>query len=232
MESEDKNSVFVVELMLGPVDSSHIVRTIDYWLENRKNVRRNVECKAVLIGERIIDSRFGEVVKFLTNSMPLVVKEVAALQLGGTMTLHFTTIFRSADLEERVESAEATPVNAEFWAKKDKQTLDVANAVVAILRDVDSSVSPNFTQGYINVRVGNRTQGFIGFRSIKGRVRISVKVEDASTWRKRLTSAGLQVIQTDKTDNKVRILVTQDDILKKRSTIKSLAKAGYDYWLG
>jgi len=233
LESEDKTVVFVVELMLGEVDSGHIVRTIDYWLETQKSLPRNVECKAVLIGERIIDSRFGDVVKFLAKSIPLVVKEVAALQVRNTMTLHLTTIFRSDDLEERAGNEEETvPANAEYWAKKDSQTLNVANAVIAILRELNSSVSPNFAQGYINVRVGARAEGFIGFRPVRGKVRLSVKVENASGWRRRLASSGLQVIQTDKTDNKVRLLLTEEEVRKNKRSIKEIAKAGFDYWFG
>lgn len=232
LEAMDKTAVFVVELMLGPVDSTHIVRTIDYWLDTQKKLRKNVECKAVLVGERIVDSRFGEVVKFLTKSMPLVVKEVAALQIGDVMTLHFTTIFRNSDLEEETEESEVTLVDRDFWIRKDEQTLSVAEALIPLLKDLNPVISPNLTRGYINVRVGNRAEGFIGFRPVRGNVRISVKVENALPWRKRLGRSGLSVIQTDKADNKVRLLVTEKDVSKNKALLKDLLSAGYDYWFG
>lgn len=231
LESQDKGTVFVVELMLGPIDGSHIVRTIDYWLDSQKNVKANVECKAVLIGERIVDSRFGEVVKFLTKSMPLVVKEVAALQVGNAMTVHFTTIFRSDDLEPRAKEEPTAPVDAAYWFKKSKQTLGVAQVVIKMLQDIDASISPNFTQSYISVRVGNRTaSGLAGFRPFRGKVRFSIRVEDASPWRKRLAKSGLQVLQTDRADNKVRLGVTREDISKNIRMVRELSQAGYDFW--
>jgi len=229
LESEDKNTVFVVELMLGPVDSSHIVRTIDYWLDSRKTLKANVECRAVLIGERIVDSRFRSVAEFLTRKMPLLVKEVAALQVGNMMTVHFTTVFRSDDLEPRADVLGS--FDRTSWLKKSKETVEVAEAVIKMLQRFDDSISANFRQGFIGIRVGNKpVLNFVAFRPFRGKVRFSIRVEDASPWRKRLAKSGLQVLQTDKTDNKVRMAVTKEDVLSNKVMLKQLCNDGYDFW--
>ncbi len=231
LESEDKSSRFVVELMLGPLDGSHIVRTIDYWLSEENVKAKNVECKAVLIGERIVDSRFGKVVEFLAKKMPLVVKEVVALQVGNAITVHFTTIFRSDDLEPLASEETTVPLDRESWLEKNKKTVEVAEAVIKILQKFDPSISPNFRQHFIGILVGNRpVLNFVSFGPFRGQVKFRIKVEDPAPWKGKLKKAGLQVLQSDRTDNKLRIAVTSEDILKNGRMLTQLCRAGYDFW--
>jgi hypothetical protein len=234
LESEDKSSRFVVELMLGPLDGSHITRTIDYWLNEKNVTPKDVECKAVLIGERIADSRFYEAVKFLASKIPeLIVKEVAALQLGNAMTLHFTPMFRSNELEEQRANVEQPPLPdpPAYWRARSKVTLEAAEAVIKMLREFDDSIKPNFNRHSIGLLVGNKpVLGLVSFRPIRDKARLSMRVEDALLCRKRLAKAGLQVLRPDSDDNKVRLAVTKEDVSRNERLLRQLCKDGYEFW--
>ncbi|MGA8492613.1 MAG: hypothetical protein WB711_19475 [Terriglobales bacterium] len=232
LESEDKSTIFVVELMLGPPDASHIVRTMDYWLREKNANARDVEYRAILIGEKIVDSRFVEVAKFLTSRIPeLVVMEVAGLRVGNKVTLHFTTILRSEDLEPLVSEERTLPFDREAWLGKSKKTVEVAEAVIKILQKFDPSISPNFRQHFIGILVGNRpVLNFVSFGPFRGQVKFRIKVEDPAPWRDKLKKAGLQVLQTDRTDNKVRMAVTKNDLSKHERMLTQLCKDGYEFW--
>ena len=60
----DEESRFEVELMLGRLDESHIIRTIEYW-DIERNRYPGIEHKAVIIAEDIT-SRFFNILGLLT----------------------------------------------------------------------------------------------------------------------------------------------------------------------
>jgi hypothetical protein len=68
--ADDKENQYryAIELMLGKLDKSHIVRTIDYWLRERAREKREEwQTVAVIIAEDVRNSRYFNVVKFLTE---------------------------------------------------------------------------------------------------------------------------------------------------------------------
>lgn len=87
LKDEDDEVFYTVELMLGTVDASHIVRTIDYFL--REQTRSETEGwthVAVLVAEDIRHSRFLNVVEYLSKKMPLIAMELSALLVGDYVT--------------------------------------------------------------------------------------------------------------------------------------------------
>lgn len=96
---DEKNEViYVVELMLGALDESHIVRTVEYWLRERdRKSHEDYELVAVLAAERVLESRFVDVVRFLSRQMPLLLMEISALQVENRLTLKFTRVFDRAN---------------------------------------------------------------------------------------------------------------------------------------
>ena len=67
----EEQSRFVVEIQLGKIDSSHIVRTIEYWdNENKRNPK--YKYYAVLIAEEIT-GRFFNVLNILYKVIPIIV---------------------------------------------------------------------------------------------------------------------------------------------------------------
>lgn len=74
--AEDKENQYryAIELMLGRLDKSHIVRTLDYWLREKAREKRDEwQTVAVVVAEDIRSSRYFHVVKFLTEKMPMQV---------------------------------------------------------------------------------------------------------------------------------------------------------------
>ena len=69
---------YEVEVMLGPVDESHIIRTIEYWDVERQRYPTLQHC-AVIVAEEIT-SRFFNVIRLLNRAVPLV-----AVQLAGKL---------------------------------------------------------------------------------------------------------------------------------------------------
>lgn len=64
--SGDRNSArYVVEIQLGSTDPEHIIRTIEYW-EQEKHARPDVDHVAVIVAEKITE-RFYNVIALLNR---------------------------------------------------------------------------------------------------------------------------------------------------------------------
>ena len=79
MESSDRKNLFVIEVMVGEIDESHIVRSILYWL-TEKNMENGKNTYPILIAENF-NNRFFEVLYFLTRFIPFILLQVTVLGL-------------------------------------------------------------------------------------------------------------------------------------------------------
>src|SRR5436309_2300523 len=65
---EENGILYPVELMLGEVDESHIIRCVEYWLtESRKLSNKDWSVIAMLAAENIRESRCFPVIEFLSQ---------------------------------------------------------------------------------------------------------------------------------------------------------------------
>ncbi len=67
MMSPDTSTMYEIEIMLGPTNESHIIRTIEYWdIERRRFPSR--EHRAIIIAEQITN-RFFNVIALMTKPL-------------------------------------------------------------------------------------------------------------------------------------------------------------------
>src|SRR6266508_4877412 len=78
---------YEAEVMLGAVDESHIIRTIEYWDVERKRYPQYDHC-AVIIAEEIT-ARFLNVITLFNGTIPLIAIQMNALRFGGQLALVF-----------------------------------------------------------------------------------------------------------------------------------------------
>src|SRR5262249_22319450 len=88
-DSED-DTMYEVEIMLGETDETHIIRTIEYW-DNEKRRWPQRQHIAVLIAEHI-NRRFFNVIHLLSHSIPIIAIQVALIQSHDKKTLFFTKV--------------------------------------------------------------------------------------------------------------------------------------------
>ena len=76
MSDPESETRFEVEIMLGALDESHIIRTIEYWDVERQRFPTH-DHRAVIVAEEIT-SRFFNVIRLLNRAVPMI-----ALQLNA-----------------------------------------------------------------------------------------------------------------------------------------------------
>lgn len=90
LQDADTNRRYEVEIQLGKTDESHIIRTIEYW-ENERKHHKQFDHVAVIVAEEIT-SRFLNVISLFNGTIPLIAIQMNAVQLGGVVSLVFTTV--------------------------------------------------------------------------------------------------------------------------------------------
>jgi len=77
LKDPEDDSMYEVEVMLGETDESHIIRTIEYWDNERRRWPQRQHF-AVLVAESIT-RRFFNVIQLLSNSIPIIAIQVNLL---------------------------------------------------------------------------------------------------------------------------------------------------------
>ena len=70
MGDPDGETRYEIEVMLGELDTSHIIRTIEYWDMERQRYP-TLEHRAVIVAEEIT-ARFFNVIRLLNRAVPII----------------------------------------------------------------------------------------------------------------------------------------------------------------
>ncbi len=95
--------MYEVEVMLGETDETHIIRTIEYW-DNEKRKWPQRQHFAVLVAEHI-NRRFFNVIHLLSHSIPIIAVQVSMLIANGKKSISFTKVL---DTYEEVDDGTVT----------------------------------------------------------------------------------------------------------------------------
>lgn len=223
---------FVIELMLGEMDASHLMRVMDYWLKRKsQDVDSDLEVVAVLVAEKVLLSRYFPLIQFLAQKLgshlPIIVIEMTALRVGGQMTLTFTKVIDSAQEEIVDDDIEGrVPTDHGYWISRSSEDgMYVVDKLISFLREIDSSISAKYNTGYIGITKGNRSNNFVWFSPKLNFVRVNVKVLDTESWQERLAGIGLEVIEAS--GKLVRFRLKKDQVDDSAALLKELLKASY-----
>ena len=152
--------MYEVEVMLGETDESHIVRTIEYW-DNEKRKWPQRQHYAVLVAESIT-KRFFNVIHLFSHSIPIIAIQVNLIVSNNQKLLHFSKI-----LDTYEEPGEPEEVHdEEYWKKKSPWTLDAANELLALVGDIFESPALGYLKYYIVINVSGNNYFALHKRSV------------------------------------------------------------------
>jgi hypothetical protein len=144
---------YEVELMLGKLDESHIIRTIEYWDIERRRYPDQTHY-AVIVAEDIT-SRFLNVISLLNKSVPLIALQMSALDLGGKVGLSFTRVldltetFGDKEAEDEQRKAQVTRQAWETDGYSD--SLKVVDSIVDVLKEQGVQARVTYTNQYVAI---------------------------------------------------------------------------------
>lgn len=164
MRDAEAETFYEIEVMLGALDESHIVRTIEYWDIERQR-RPQFEHKAVIVAETIT-ARFFNVLRLLNRAVPLIAIKLSAFKIGDSVILHPVTVL---DVVEEADVTDVDPVeqtDRAFWEKNTHQaSLAIMDKIVSNLRT--DSIEPRLTYNRHHIAMGTTGRNFCWFHPRK-----------------------------------------------------------------
>ena len=220
---------YEIELQLGTVDESHIIRTVEYWDIERKRYPQYDHC-AVIIAEEIT-GRFLNVISLFNGTIPLIVLQVQAYNVGNCMTLIFTKVMDEMrrGLVDDDESAEATPTDRSYWeGKSSKATVVVADQLLSIVKEYDPALELKFNKFYIGISKNNRANNFVSFVPRKNTFTLQLKIPESDDVDGKLQGVGLEVLGYDKQFGNYNVRLGTNDVSKHKEFLRAIMKQAYD----
>jgi hypothetical protein len=133
MSDPDTDMRYEIEVMLGELDASHIIRTIEYWDVERQRYP-DVEHCAVIVAEEIT-ARFFNVIRLLNRAVPIIAIQLSAFRIGDEVVLHFTRVLDTYEPGGNPEpEVDAVEVDRGYWERKSTpESMAVVNAIRGLI---------------------------------------------------------------------------------------------------
>jgi hypothetical protein len=163
LKDPQDDSMYEVEVMLGETDETHIIRTIEYW-DNEKRRWPQRQHFAVLVAENIT-RRFFNVIHMLSHSIPIIAIQVALVDIGGKKALHFTKVLDTYEEIDDGATEQDVEVNRDYWHKKAKWTAETADTLLSVVGNELQEPQVGYVKNYISISVGRNNYFWLHKRS-------------------------------------------------------------------
>ena len=222
------DTMYEVETMLGDTDPDHIVRTIEYWdLVRRKWPQR--QHFAVLIAERIT-KRFFNVIRLLSDTVPLIAIQVNVIESPHGQSLHFTKILDVYEEPDDEIPTDSGTYDETYWRERSKEALEAAQYLFELTSSVYTD--PELRHNKIAIVIRSRMHAGYNQLSIrKGagknvllRFRYGAKRDEMQEL---LESNG---ISFQERRSAFRFQMTTEMVKSKREMLEQIARLNKEWW--
>jgi hypothetical protein len=151
LKNPEDDSMFEVELQLGATDESHIIRTIEYW-DNEKRRWPNRSHTAVLVAEKITN-RFFNVVQLFSLAIPVIGIQANILQIGDARGLHFNKVIDSYEEPEETEAPQPQ-YDERHWVENYPGAFACVKWYKALLEKLYGEIPTKYFESYLSFSIG------------------------------------------------------------------------------
>lgn len=226
LKDPEDDAMYEVEIMLSETDESHIIRTIEYW-DNEKRKWPQRQHFAVLVAETIT-SRFFNVIQLFSHAIPIIAIQANLLDFDNQKVLHFTKILDTYEEPEDSVGLSNEVHDEEFWRTKASWTLEAAQNFTRIVNEVEQTAL-NFVKNYIAVSVEGKNYYWFHKRSSNKSI-FTFWVSDILIPKvvELLDDKGIS--HTKKPNNTIKLTVDPNMITSNRDLFIEIAKLVKQSW--
>jgi hypothetical protein len=165
------DSMYEVEIQLGATDETHIVRTIEYW-DNEKRKWPNRSHTAVLVAETITN-RFFNVVHLMSQAVPIIGIQATIIKIGDASGLHFAKVIDTYQEPEDDEPSSQT-YSEKHWLDNYPEVLECVKWYRELLITRYKEVGIKYFENYMSLTVGGIARVWVNRRK-NGRALFEIK---------------------------------------------------------
>jgi hypothetical protein len=221
---------YEVEIQLGALDESHIIRAIEYWDIERKRYPQ-YEHAAVIVAEEIT-GRFLNVIALFNGSIPLIALKMTAYKVGEEAALTFVKIIdeMTYGLVEEDEPV-AEPTDREFWRRKSSdQTLAFLDHIMSFIREVVPVAELKYNKHYIGLSVNGISNNFIHFQPQKSSIVMRCRLLKSDEIDRLLEEVGLETLSYETRWKLYRIRVEPGMSTEQVDAIRIVIQSAWEFF--
>ena len=226
----DINKRYEVEIQLGSVDASHIIRTIEYWDIERRRYPQ-YDHTAVIAAENVT-GRFLNVISLFNGAIPLIAIQLRGVEVDGAFTLVATKVLDAVQLGMLDEPTEVVgSSDRAYWEQRSSaDSMKVVDNLFDLVNHVAPGGSLRFTKSHIGLEYDGRAQNFALFRPIKRSVTMLFKLPREDETDKLIDDAGLDKLSYNANSRHYQISIQQDDLKdeQRRKALSDLITKAHD----
>lgn len=217
------NTRYEVELQLGATDESHIIRTLEYWDNERRRFPQH-DHVAVIVAEEIT-GRFFNVINLFNHAIPLIAIQMNALEVEGFVTLSATKVVDLALPALEEEDSPGSETDRSYWEKKSSPAiLKQVDEVLAWINEETPSYELKYVKYYVGLQRGGLANNFVQFTPRRQYFIIEWRIDRTDELDDALDDSGLSVMPYDKTFRRYRAQINAGDLRKHRGFIVEFIK--------
>lgn len=224
-EDDQQDKRYEVEIQLGKTDESHIIRTIEYWDNERKRYPEYEHC-AVIIAEDIT-TRFLNVISLFNGHIPIIAIQMNAVKIEDKFSIVFTKILDEVPRSREEEDENLPLVNREYWYNKVPDTLNLADKILEIIKTISPGIEFKYNKGYITLTENNLLNRFINFFPMKNHLVITIRYPRDEEIISKLEESEINFHKYNK-KGRYRIILKNGDIEKNQNILYWLFKLAYE----
>ncbi|RMD49773.1 MAG: hypothetical protein D6830_04170 [Ignavibacteria bacterium] len=229
LQDPETDKRYEIEIMLGKVDESHIIRTIEYWDIERKRYPNYEHC-AVLIAEEIT-SRFLNVISLFNSMIPIIALQMNAIQIDSKIVLNFTRVLDEIILgepDDDEELSEKVRTDRQYWNNRGSDiSMKLADECLELLKEINPDFAFNYNKFYIGLKKKNRKNNFIIFKAKKTFLRLEIRISESESFLERLKETDIEIIGISKRTGRLRLSLHKGDISSNKVILKDIFEKSY-----
>ncbi len=156
-DPEDDTIRYETEIMLGTLNESHIIRTIEYWdVERRKYP--DLTHRAVIVAEDITN-RFFNVISLMNKAIPIIAIQLNAFTFENNLFLNFVKVLDLVETNESEEEGEQEIVGRNYWdARANVNSMKIFDVLMDAIKTVSE---PRITYNRGHLAIGTTGRNFM-----------------------------------------------------------------------
>ncbi len=223
---------FEVELMLGAMDESHVIRAIEYWDSERRRTPQYDHC-AVLVAEHI-NARFMHILDLFSPLIPIIAVQMIALRVNEYLTLQFYRVHGASDrlaepgLSRKDDRVISDPplTRAESPISTPSFTPNLAPVLLDeclnILRSIDGALALDHRRDTVTLSRGERHTECVSFFPHRDFLGVKARAAHKEEWVHRLESAGIVVLSGGPLRKRTHFRLTLEQAREHRELLREL----------
>jgi hypothetical protein len=219
MHDPEEDIRFEIEIMLGALDETHIIRTIEYWDLERQRYPTH-EHRAVIVAEEIT-SRFFNVIRLLNQAVPIIALQLNALRFGDAVFLQFTKVLDVYESVDEVEESGGEQADQHYWERRaNPGSLEAATEIISMLPSQNGSPRVTYNRGHIAVGTTGRNFCWLHPRkSLHCHVELKIATERRDEALHKLEEAGIAA--TPYKSDLIKFKITKKDLETSASVLQA-----------